>query len=71
MHAGCSGADIDRFSAYDLRHVCATLMLQSGMNHALVAKRLGNSVPVLEAYYSGVMRGDEEMGNTLMAAAFG
>jgi integrase len=71
MHAGCSGADVDRFSAYDLRHVCATLMLQSGMNHALVAKRLGNSVPVLEAYYSGVMRGDEEMSNALMAAAFG
>lgn len=71
LHKGCRDAKVDAFSLYTLRHVCATLMLKSGMNHGVAAARLGNSVPILEAYYSGVMRGDEEAGNALMAKVFG
>ena len=35
------------------------------------ARRFGNSVLVLLAYYSGVMPGDEDAGNALLASAFG
>jgi integrase len=71
IHVGCREAEVERFSGYDLRHICATVMLRSGMNQAEAARRLGNSVPVLLAYYSGVMRGDEDAGNALLASAFG
>lgn len=70
MHRGCRAVGVEPFSAYTLRHVCATLMLQSGMSHATAAKRLGNSVPILEAYYYRVMRGDEETANALMSAMY-
>jgi integrase len=70
IHAGCRAAGVREFTTYDLRHVCATRMLQTGMSHGDVAERLGHSVPVLTAYYAGVMRGDRERGNELMAAAF-
>jgi integrase len=70
IHAGCRTAGVREFTTYDLRHVCATRMLQTGMSDGEAAKRLGHSVPVLTAFYNGVMRGDRERGNELMAQLF-
>lgn len=71
LHKGCRAAEVAAFTLYDLRHVCATVMLTAGLPLGEAAARLGHSVPVLNAYYAGVMRGDRERGNDLLANAFG
>jgi integrase len=42
-----AGIDPDRFRLYDLRHTCATLLLQDGESVKTVADRLGHADPVL------------------------
>ncbi|ACY96486.1 hypothetical protein Tcur_0897 [Thermomonospora curvata DSM 43183] len=54
---------------YDLRHACATLLLNSGVPPKEAARRLGHSVDVLWKVYAGCMDGDEERINRLIERA--
>lgn len=54
---------------YDLRHACATLLLNSGVPPKEVARRLGHSVDVLWKVYAGCMDGDDERINGLIERA--
>jgi integrase len=40
-----------RRSLYSLRHTYATARLQEGVNHYVLAKNMGTSVAMLEAFY--------------------
>lgn len=55
---------------YELRHVCATRWLKKAgvANIAEVARRLGHSPEVLLSIYVGVVDGDEEHVNDLLAS---
>jgi integrase len=54
---------------YDLRHACATLLLNAGVPPKEVARRLGHSVEVLWKVYAGCLDGDEERINRMIEAA--
>jgi integrase len=54
---------------YDLRHACATMLLNAGVPPKEVARRLGHSVDVLWKVYAGCMDGDEERINRLVEKA--
>jgi integrase len=54
---------------YDLRHACATMLLNAGVPPKEVARRLGHSVDVLWKVYAGCMDGDEERINRLIEKA--
>jgi integrase len=54
---------------YDLRHACATLLLNAGVPPKEVARRLGHSVEVLWKVYAGCLDGDEERINRLIEKA--
>lgn len=54
---------------YDLRHACATLLLNAGVPPKEVARRLGHSVEVLWRVYAGCLDGDEERINRLIEKA--
>lgn len=54
---------------YDLRHACATLLLNASVPPKEVARRLGHSVEVLWKVYAGCVDGDEERINRLIEKA--
>jgi integrase len=54
---------------YDLRHACATLLLNAGVPPKEVARRLGHSVEVLWKVYAGCLDGDEERINRMIEKA--
>lgn len=54
---------------YDLRHACATLLLNAGVPPKEVARRLGHSMEVLWKVYAGCLDGDEERINRLIEKA--
>lgn len=54
---------------YDLRHACATLLLNAGVPPKEVARRLGHSVEVLWKVYAGCLDGDEERINRMIENA--
>jgi integrase len=54
---------------YDLRHACATLLLNAGVPPKEVALRLGHSVEVLWRVYAGCLDGDEERINRMIEKA--
>jgi integrase len=54
---------------YDLRHACATLLLNAGVPPKEVARRLGHSVEVLWKVYAGCLDGDEERINRVIEKA--
>ncbi|MCO6010552.1 tyrosine-type recombinase/integrase [Actinoallomurus purpureus] len=54
---------------YDLRHACATLLLNAGVPPEEVARRLGHSVEVLWKVYAGCLDGDEERINRMIEKA--
>jgi integrase len=56
---------------YDLRHACATLLLNAGVPPKEVARRLGHSVEVLWKVYAGCLDGDEERINRMIEKALG
>lgn len=45
---------------YDLRHACATLLLNASVQPKEVTRRLGHSVKALWKVYAGCLDGDEE-----------
>jgi integrase len=51
---------------YDLRHACATTMLDAGLPHGEVAERLGHSVETLVANYIHPSQGDTDRSNRLL-----
>ncbi|MFL6056477.1 MAG: hypothetical protein ACJ72W_26805 [Actinoallomurus sp.] len=54
---------------YDLRHACATLLLNAEVPPKEVARRLGHSVEVLWKVYAGCLDGDEERINRMIEKA--
>ena len=54
---------------YDLRHACATLLLNAGVPPEEVARRLGHSVEVLWKVYAGCLDGDQERINRAIERA--
>ncbi|WP_040477361.1 tyrosine-type recombinase/integrase [Longispora albida] len=54
---------------YDLRHGCASLMLNAGVPATEVARRLGQGVAVLMKVYANCVDGQEEIANTAIMAA--
>lgn len=54
---------------YDLRHACATLLLNAGVPPKEVARRLGHSVEVLWRVYAGCLDGDDERINRMIERA--
>jgi integrase len=54
---------------YDLRHACATLLLNAGVPPKEVARRLGHSVEVCGRPYAGCLDGDEERINRMIERA--
>ncbi|WP_396445207.1 tyrosine-type recombinase/integrase [Actinomadura sp.] len=54
---------------YDLRHGCASLLLNSGVPATEVARRLGHSLTVLLSTYAHWFTGMEEEANRLIDAA--
>jgi integrase len=57
-----------KWRLYDLRHACATTMLDAGLSHGEIAERLGHSVETLTANYIQSSDGDTERGNRLLEA---
>jgi integrase len=62
------------WTLYDMRHVCATAMIQSGMQPSTIAKRLGHSVQELHRTYEGEfaklrLTGDEEFRSLMSFSA--
>jgi integrase len=51
---------------YDLRHACATLLLNAGVPPKGVARRLGHSVEMLWKVYAGCLDGGEEWINSMI-----
>lgn len=51
----CAGAEMDsggqRRTIYSLRHTYATFRLHEGVNHFILARNMGTSVAMLEAFY--------------------
>jgi site-specific recombinase XerD len=56
-------AKVHHIAVYDYRHAAATHWLGWGMALAEVAKRLGDDIKTVVAYYINAMEGDEESGN--------
>ncbi|WP_328674438.1 hypothetical protein OG905_20745 [Streptomyces sp. NBC_00322] len=51
---------------YDLRHACVSSWLRSGVSLAETARRAGQSVAVLQRYYTKVLDGEEAKMNALI-----
>jgi integrase len=64
----CDQTAVAAISPYDLRHCCATMMLDAGVAPGEAARRLGHSVEVLMRTYAGVMVGDEASANARIDA---
>jgi integrase len=47
----CRNADVRRLPVYDLRHSCATILIENGMSYEDVAWMLGTSVTMLTEHY--------------------
>jgi integrase len=56
---------------YDLRHACASLMLNAGVPATEVARRLGHSVAMLLKRYANCIDGQETTANERIAEALG
>jgi integrase len=56
---------------YDLRHACASLMLNAGVPATEVARRLGHSVAMLLKRYANCIDGQETTANERIAQALG
>jgi integrase len=56
---------------YDLRHACASLMLNTGVPATEVARRLGHSVAMLLKRYANCIDGQETTANERIAQALG
>ena len=54
---------------YDLRHACASLMLNAGVPATEVARRLGHSVAMLLKRYANCIEGQELAANERIARA--
>lgn len=63
LHAACDKVGFPHMRVYDLRHTCATMLLNSGIKPGDAAARLGHSVEVLMSTYAGVLEYDEEAAN--------
>jgi integrase len=70
LNRACEQAGVQRLCPYDLRHICATTMIASGVPLGETAMRLGHSVDELVRTYIGAFVGDEELGNHRLEAAF-
>lgn len=55
-----------KWRLYDLRHACATTMIDAGLPHGEAAERLGHSVETLTANYIHPSNGDTERSNELL-----
>ena len=56
---------------YDLRHACASLMLNAGVPATEVARRLGHSVAMLLKRYANCIDGQQDAANERIARALG
>ena len=54
---------------YDLRHACASLMLNAGVPATEAARRLGHSVAMLLKRYANCIDGQEHAANERIAQA--
>jgi integrase len=54
---------------YDLRHACASLMLNAGVPATEAARRLGHSVAMLLKRYANCVDGQEQAANERIVAA--
>jgi integrase len=54
---------------YDLRHACASLMLNAGVPATEAARRLGHSVAMLLKRYANCIDGQEQAANERIARA--
>jgi integrase len=56
---------------YDLRHACASLMLNAGVPATEAARRLGHSVAMLLKRYANCIDGQELTANQRIEGALG
>ena len=56
---------------YDLRHACASLMLNAGVPATEAARRLGHSVAMLLKRYANCIDGQQAAANERIAKALG
>ena len=54
---------------YDLRHACASLMLNAGVPASEAARRLGHSIAMLLKRYANCVDGQEQAANERILAA--
>lgn len=71
MERARSTAGIEGITWHDFRHYHASVLLSAGVSPALVAERLGHSIPTLLRTYAHVIRSDEDRVRTIVDSSLG